>query len=336
MSLTIQTLSLTPDQTKAALKVNAAMAFTPRLKPAGWGFRLGLRLNQAAGRAAGRVSALALRRRGVRVSNLEIGFGGRPVSIRLLEPPNPAAHALVIDLHGGGWVIGSAALNDPLTRHLAQAGFVVASVDYRLLNEARTVTVHDAVEDCVAASRWAIDEGRTRFGVDLVFLIGESAGAHLAALALLELRDAGETRLPPCIFVQGAFDLSGTPSVRAAGPKTLLFDGPNMKRDFALLTPDRDETGLQAPDLSPLYADLSQMPPALFVMGELDPLRDDSRLMAEEWSRHAPATLLDVPTAPHGFQHFGAPTAALAQAFIRRWIRAQSPPDPLSVQNPTA
>lgn len=333
MALTIETLSLTPAQTKAALRVNAAMALTPRLKPAGWKFRLGLRLNQVAGRAAARISALALKKRGIAVSGLSTGPADTPVAIRLLEPDTPNPRGLVIDLHGGGWVIGSAALNDPLTRHLAEAGLVVASVDYRLLDEARLVTVHDAVDDCVAALRWAIEEGASRFGVEHVFLIGESAGAHLSALALLKLRDAGETRLPPCIFVQGAFDLSGTPSVRAAGPNTLLFDGPNLKRDLALIAPERDEAGLRAPDLSPLYADLSGMPPALFVMSEIDPLRDDSRQMAERWAEVAPTVLLDVPTAPHGFQHFGAPTAALAQDVIRRWIFDHTGTGPVSVEN---
>ena len=51
------------------------------------------------------------------------------------------------------------------------------------------------------------------------------------------------------------------------------------------------------------------MPPALFVLGEIDPFRDDSQLMAERWAEVAPATRLDVPDAPHGFQHFGAPAA---------------------------
>ena len=64
----------------------------------------------------------------------------------------------------------------------------------------------------------------------------------------------------------------------------------------------------------------SSMRFALFFMGEADPFRDDSRLMAEAWGHRASATLLAIPTAPHGFQHFGAPTAVLAQAWIRRWI----------------
>ncbi len=335
MSLTIETLALTPEQHRAASRANRTLQAMPRFKPDGWSFRLGMRLNAPASRAAGRLSAMTLKRRGVAVSTLHLPTADGPVPLRLLTPAEPA-RALVIDLHGGGWVLGSAALNDPLTRHLAEAGLAVASADYRLLDQARRVTFQDQVADCAAALRWAIDEGRTRFGVEPVFVIGESAGAHLAALALLRLRDQGDTRLPSPIFVQGAFDLSGTPSVHAADARTLLFDGPNLAAGLRQISPERDEAALRSPDLSPLHADLSGMAPALFIAGDLDPLRDDSRLMAQAWSAHAVTTLLEVPTAPHGFQHFGAPTAALAQAFIRRWIDGRIAADRVSVDKPNA
>jgi acetyl esterase/lipase len=333
MSLTVQTLPLTPGQTRSSRRVNTVMAAAPRLKPDGWRLQLGQRLMPIADRAVGRLGALTLKRRGVAVSGLAIGPAAHPVPLRILQPATPP-RALLIDFHGGGWVIGSAALNDGLTRHFVEAGLAVASVDYRLLDEVRGVWMPDAVEDCANALRWALNEGRDRFNVDQVFLMGESAGAHLAALALLKLRDEGQTRLPACIFVQGVFDLSGTPSARAAGPETLLFDGPNLPRDLGRLTPGLGEAGRRAPDLSPLHADLSGLPPALFVTGELDPFRDDSVLMAEAWGRHAPVDLLDVPTAPHGFQHFGAPTAALVQAFMRRWIDETAALEPVSVENP--
>lgn len=336
MTLAVHTLSLTPVQTRAARRVNAALALAPRLKPAGWRLALGQRLNGVLSQAAGAVTEAALKRRGVRLSAVTIPGPDGALGARLLEPPGPA-RALVVDLHGGGWVVGSAALNDRLTGHLAEAGFAVASIDYRLLDEVRGVWLPDAVADCVAALRWALGEGVRQFSTDRVFVIGESAGAHLAALAMMALRDGGAVGLPAgCIFVQGVFDLSGTPSARSAGPETLLFDGPNLERDLGRLTPDRDAAARQEPDISPLYADLKGMPPALFVLGEIDPFQDDSRLMAARWAEVASSTRLDVPEAPHGFQHFGAPTAALAQAFIRDWITAQLGNDPLSVENPSA
>jgi acetyl esterase/lipase len=320
MSLTVQTLELTPAEEKAARRINAALALAPRLRTDGWPLALGQRLNGMVSQAAGTVTEATLKRRGVRVSNTTIAGPGGPLPLRLLEPATPA-RALVVDLHGGGWVVGSAALNDRVTGHLAEAGLTVVSVDYRLLDEARGVWMPDAVADCATALRWALEDGRPRFGADRVFVIGESAGAHLAALAALTLRDESLiASLAGCVFVQGVFDLSATPSARAANTETLLFDGPNLARDLERLLPGRDEAARRQADVSPLYADLSGMPPALFIMGEADPFRDDSRLMAEAWGHRASATLLAIPTAPHGFQHFGAPTAVLAQAWIRRWI----------------
>jgi len=333
MALTVQTLPLTEAETRASERVNAGLALAPRLKTDGWRMALGMRLNGPLGEAAGRITGALLKGRGVKVSTAVIDGPAGELSLRVLEPISPP-RAMVVDFHGGGWVVGSAALNDRITGHLAEAGLVVVSVDYRLLDEALGIGMPDAVADCVAAIRWAMNEGVRHFGVDRVFVVGESAGAHLAALALLRLRDEGVISLPPCVFVQGVFDLSGTPSAGAAGPETLLFDGPNLQRDLGRLTPDRDESARRHPDVSPLYADMTDMPPALFVMGRADPFRDDSRLMAEAWSRFAPVVLLDVPTAPHGFQHFGAPTAALAQAFIRRWIDDSFADGPVSVDNP--
>lgn len=332
MPLTRHTLPLTPAELKAARRVNAVMAVAPRLKISGWRLAVGTRLNALASRASGRVSAARLGRKGITVSSLTLQTPDGPVALRILEPAE-RPRGIVVDLHGGGWVVGSAALNDRLTAHFVQAGFVVVSVDYRLLTQGLEDSLVDAVADCAQAIRWARTEGRARFGAETVLVIGESAGAHLGALAMLKLRDAGEPDLPPCAFVQGVFDLSGTPSVRAATPRTLLFDGPNLRRDLARLAPDRDEAGLRSPDLSPLYADLSGMPAALFVIGEEDPLRDDSLLMAEAWSEHAPATLLDVPTAPHGFQHFASTTARAAQGFILRWLEARIKSEPVSVDN---
>jgi acetyl esterase/lipase len=332
MTLTRHTLSLTPAELKAARRVNAVMALAPRLKISGWRLAVGTRLNALASRASGRVSAARLGRKGISVSTLDIETTDGPVALRILEPAG-AAKGIVVDLHGGGWVVGSAALNDRLTACFVHAGYVVVSVDYRLLTQGLEDSLADAVADCAQAIRWARAEGRDRFGAETVLVIGESAGAHLGALAMIRLRDEGEQDLPPCAFVQGVFDLSGTPSVRAATRKTLLFDGPNLRRDLARLAPARDEAGLRQTDLSPLHADLSGMPAALFVMGQEDPLRDDSRLMAEVWSKHTPTTLLDVPTAPHGFQHFAATTARAAQAFILRWLEASLSSEPVSVDN---
>lgn len=322
MTARVRRLDLTPAERRTAARTNAALALMPRLKADGWRLTAGQWLSSRFGRVAERVTAAQLSRRGVRVEPLSIPSEDGEVSVRILHPPGPA-RAVILDMHGGGWVVGSAGLNDHLNADLvADAGLAIVSVDYRLLSEPRGVLMEHALADCMAAGRWLADNAVERFGTDRLFLAGQSAGAHLAALTGLALRDEGRfSDFRGCVLVYGVYDLSGTPSARAAGAETLILNGPTLASDLGRLTPDRDEADRKRADISPLYADLRDLPPALFIAGDLDPLRDDSRLMAEAWPTDA--DLLEVPLAPHGFIHFGGPLAARSQAEIRAWLEAR-------------
>ncbi|RZJ24735.1 MAG: alpha/beta hydrolase [Brevundimonas sp.] len=321
MSATVRRLDLTPSERRAAARINATLSVMPRLKTDGWWLQVGQWANTAFDVPARTVTAAWLRRRGVRVETLRIPSPDGGVALRILHPPGPP-RGVVLDMHGGGWVVGSAGLNDHLNADLAAGrGLAVVSVDYRLLSESRGILLQHAISDCAAAGRWLVDHAAARFGTIDLFLAGQSAGGHLAALTAMTLRD--ENRLGAfrgCVFLYGVFDLSGTPSVRAADRDTLILNGPTMTADMARLLPDRDEAGRRRADVSPLYADMRDLPPALFVSGDLDPLRDDSALMADAWSAAAPAERVQVPLAPHGFVHFGGPVAARTMAEIGDWL----------------
>lgn len=334
MSLVTRRLEFTAAERTVIDRINAVLAVTPRLRVDGWRLAAGQWLNARLSPAAERVTELWLSRHGVTVETLRIPNGEGGVPLRILRPSGPA-RGVVLDIHGGGWVVGSAGLNDRLNAHLvAEAGLSVVSVDYRLLNEPRGVFLPDAVSDCLAAARWLISHAADDFQTDRLLLIGESAGGHLAALTALELRTGGQLgAFLGCIFVYGAFDLTGTPSVRNAGPDTLLLNGPTMAADLARLTPGMDEARRRQPDISPLYADLTGMPPALFIAGEIDPLVDDSRLMAAAWAGAAPAELVIAPASPHGFMHFGGTNAARVRERIRDWLDDRLSAD--SVDKPT-
>jgi acetyl esterase/lipase len=321
MPATVRRLELTPSERRAATRINAALGVMPRLKPDGWRLQAGQWASATFGGAAQTVTAAWLRRRGVRVETLRIPSPDGGVPVRILHPPAPP-RGVILDMHGGGWVVGSAGLNDHLNADLAaETGLAVVSVDYRLLNEARGVMLHDAIADCAAAGRWLIDNAAARFGTMDIFLCGQSAGAHLTALTAMALRDEGRLgAVRGCVLVYGVYDLSGSPSVRSAGRDSLILNGPTLAADLARLLPDRDEAGRRRPDVSPLYASMRDLPPALFIAGDLDPLRDDSVLMAEAWSAVAPAELIEVPLAPHGFIHFGGPLARRALSEIRLWL----------------
>jgi acetyl esterase/lipase len=236
------------------------------------------------------------------------------VPVRILRPVGKPK-GVVLDIHGGGWVIGNAQMDDDLNLGMVNACDVaVVSVDYRL---AVDTPVEGLMEDCLAAARWLLCEDE--FKQLPVFVVGESAGGHLAAATLLALKQWPELlqRVSGAVLYYGVYDLTGTPSVRNAGPETLLLDGPGMVDALRMLTPDiSDDERRQAP-LSPLYGDFDGLPPALMFVGELDPLKDDTLLIAERWPQ-AEAHLL--PESAHGFIHFPVAMGEAVLAYSRRWI----------------
>jgi acetyl esterase/lipase len=152
------------------------------------------------------------------------------------------------------------------------------SVDYRLAPEHPYPAAPD---DCEAAALWLLEhhEGRLTIG-------GDSAGAHLAVVTLLRLRD--RHGISPRVFsaanlVFGAFDLTGTPSRRLWGGRDLVLSGPLMDWFADCFLPGLSDSDRRDPDISPLYADLGDLPPALFSCGTLDPLLDDSLFMEARW-----------------------------------------------------
>ncbi|MGE7817158.1 alpha/beta hydrolase fold domain-containing protein [Pseudomonas sivasensis] len=236
------------------------------------------------------------------------------VPVRILRPVGKPK-GVVLDIHGGGWVIGNAQMDDDLNLGMVNACDVaVVSVDYRL---AVDTPVEGLMEDCLAAARWLLCEDE--FKQLPVIVVGESAGGHLAAATLLALKQWPELlqRVSGAVLYYGVYDLTGTPSVRNAGPETLLLDGPGMVDALRMLTPGiSDDERRQAP-LSPLYGDFDGLPPALMFVGELDPLKDDTLLIAERWPQ-AEAHLL--PESAHGFIHFPVAMGEAVLAYSRGWI----------------
>ncbi|MCF5686750.1 alpha/beta hydrolase fold domain-containing protein [Pseudomonas sp. PA-1-3F] len=237
------------------------------------------------------------------------------IPLRILRPAGPP-RGVVLDIHGGGWVIGNAQMDDDLNLGMVNACDVaVVSVDYRL---AVDTPIEGLLDDCLTAARWLLADC-PEFADLPVFFVGESAGGHLAAATLLALKQWPELlqRVSGAVLYYGVYDLTGTPSVRTAGPDTLLLDGPGMVQALSLLTPGISDETRRQPPLSPLYGDFEGLPPALMFVGELDPLKDDTLLIAERWPT-VEAHLL--PEAAHGFIHFPVAMADRVLAYARHWI----------------
>jgi len=176
------------------------------------------------------------------------------------------------------------------------------SVDYRLAPEHPYPAGPD---DCEAAAVWLLEQAEREFGGSRLFIGGESAGAHLSAVTLLRMRDRHDAvdRFLGANLVFGVYDLTHTPSQLGIGVPPggdiLTVDG--IRFFTELLAPDRSVEERRDPDLSPLYADLHDLPPALFTVGAGDHLVDDTLLFAQRWALAGNrAELLVYPDAPHG------------------------------------
>jgi acetyl esterase/lipase len=222
-----------------------------------------------------------------------------PIRLRTFVPDQ--VDGVLFHTHGGAWLGGSPEMMDLLHEMLADTvDLAVVSVDYRLSPEHPYPAGPD---DCEAAARWVIEHARADLGSDRLLIGGESAGAHLAAVTLLRLRDRHGLvdRFLGANLVFGAYDLSQTPSQRGVGTSTDIdvLDGTGFPLDLFLPGLSREER--RDPDISPLYADVSDMPPALFSVGTADHLLDDTLFMASRWAAAGNETeLLVYPDTPNG------------------------------------
>ena len=225
------------------------------------------------------------------------------IPVRVFVPPT--IRGAYLHMHGGGWTLGSANQQDPLLWRLAtEAELAVVSIDYRLAPEHPFPA---APEDCEAAAMWFVKHAGQEFGDGPLLIGGESAGAHLAALTLLRLRDRhGITNaFAAANLVFGCFDLGLTPSARRWGERNLILSGPIVRWFTECATPGLTDEERRDPEISPLWADLRDMPPALFTVGMLDPLLDDSLFMAARWEAAGNRADLHIyPEAIHAFIAF--------------------------------
>ncbi len=231
------------------------------------------------------------------------------VRVRVLAPEAP--RGVYLHLHGGGWTIGAADLQDVgLWQFAEESGLAVASVEYRLAPEHPYPA---GADDAETAARWLIDRGHAEIGAPTWFAIGgESAGAHLAALTLLRLRELDAFRAANLVY--GAYDLSGTPSRRRYKDALVLSDA-SMNWFTNNFLPEGDLESRRDPAISPLYADLTGMPPALFSCGTLDPLLDDTLFMHARWTAAGnEAELRLYADGVHGFNAFPLAIAREANA----------------------
>ncbi|WP_117191965.1 alpha/beta hydrolase [Rhizobium terrae] len=296
------------DDLAQARRLNRLLSFLPRYQT---GRRWNARLVQGVLTVA-QLVVPDVRRLRRRVSVIEIP--DLSTRIRVVRP-DTVPQAMLVHFHGGAWVLGNARLEDRLAASMArECGLVVAVVEFR---NAIDDDLASTVQECSAVTEWLADNLQ-RFGVQDLFLSGESSGAHLAVEALLHLRSVGKhDNVLGFYSVCGGFDLTGSPSLRANSRRSLLIDDRSALANLARLTLSLPADRARGP----LHADLHDLPPALFIAASLDPILDDSIEMSAKWQKeNGNAESLIVPEAPHGFNRFPTSLAAKTNRFGRDWM----------------
>lgn len=196
-----------------------------------------------------------------------IEAGGVPAE--RISAPNAAADRAVLYLHGGGYVFGSPRSHRDLAEYLSRAAQAqVFVLDYRLAPEHPFPA---AVEDATAAYRWLLSQG---FKPERIAISGDSAGGGLTFATLLSIKSA-DLPMPAC-----ATPLSPWVDLECSGETMISKDAedPIVHKPLTaqLATLYVTDGNLRQPLASPLYGDLSGLPPLLIQVGSRETLLDDA------------------------------------------------------------
>jgi acetyl esterase/lipase len=239
--------------------------------------------------------------------------------IEPIATDHPARRRCILYLHGGAYIAMSARTHRAVTSRLAGWSETrLFALDYRLAPEHPFPA---ALDDALAAWRALIAAGTPP---SRMVVAGDSAGGGLALALLIALRDARETMPAAAVVFSPWTDLAATgASIVANDAADPLFFGswigPTARHYLG-------RTAATHPLVSPVYADLTGLPPLLIQVGDSEVLLDDSRRVAENAARAGvDATLRVWPGVPHGWQIF-APILPEGRAALRdagAFIRAR-------------
>jgi len=231
------------------------------------------------------------------------------ITVRIYKPVGEGAFPLIVYFHGGGWTIGSINTHDPICRALCVwAKAVVVSVQYRLAPE---FSFPIPLEDCYQASLWAQQHAK-ELNADASRLIvaGDSAGGNLAAVVCLLARDRklkGET-VPVIRHQLLLYPI--TDANFETNSYTENADGYVLRRSdmqwfwHQYVAKPRERNN---PYVSPLQADLLNLPPATVITAQYDTLRDEGNAYAKKLqAAGVKVTHREIAGMIHGFIGFAA------------------------------
>ncbi|HZH59947.1 MAG TPA: alpha/beta hydrolase [Metabacillus sp.] len=228
---------------------------------------------------------------------------GAEVPVRIYEPKEEGPHPIILYYHGGAFLegYGNIQTHDNIVRALAsKTNSVVIAVGYRL---APTYPFPTATEDSYEALIWA-EKNAELFQGDpsKIAVAGDSAGGNIATVVALMSRDRNGPKITAQALLYPLTTFQDVPfSSRERYDSGYYFISRNvMEKAREHYTPD--EKMWSNPYTSPLVADLSNLPPALIITAEFDPLRDEGEVYAKRLAEHEiPVTASRYNGVMHGF-----------------------------------
>lgn len=240
------------------------------------------------------------------------------VDIDWLKPKQARDDKVLFYLHGGAYVLGSRRTHRQLVSHMArEAGVTAVIPEYRLAPEHPFPA---AIEDAVAVYRAMLEAG---FKPENIVISGDSAGGGLSVATLLELRHAGDPLPAAAVLLSPFLDVTASgESARTRADQDPWFDVEDMAVVARYYCPD--ETKWRDPLVSPVFANVSGLPPMLIQVGNDEILLSDSTRLAEKLDAAGIDVELEIwPDMWHVFPLFVGkmPEARRAVEKIGRYIK---------------
>lgn len=228
----------------------------------------------------------------------------------------------ILYLHGGAHTVGSAISHRAVTTNIAErTGCSVFAANYRLMPENSRM---DGVEDCRIAYRWILEHGPSGAApVKKLAIAGDSAGGNLTLSTINWVRDTGLRPADAVIAISPATDgTCSSPSIRENFETDLMLK-PLVGRMLKIPRPallwvfwSMNKISPSSPIISPIFADLSGLPPTLVQVSAAEMLYDDARrYVAKAKAQGSPATLQSWAHMAHVFQAFDQMLPEAHQAF---------------------
>ena len=243
------------------------------------------------------------------------------IPVRVYVPRDGKGLGILVYMHGGGFVLGDVETYDPLCRELANAcDCIVVSVDYRLSPENKFPA---AVIDSFDATKWVLEHaGELSGDPEKVAVGGDSAGGNLAAVVAIMARDQGlrpglkyQVLINPFLGV----DLASY-SIREYATGFFLERDAMEFFNKAYLSKPSDAFDWRYSPI--LRNDLENLPPALIITSEYDPLRDSAETYAVKLTESGvPAVVVRFNGVTHGFYGFPIPHAKVAIGLVGSTLR---------------